>query len=171
MAGASGAESLRERGQVVAHIAEIEQAAVSARLVMRMVMTLVMLVTMMCLPSWCHQDGDEYGDGDDVSDVLACCKRIPGRSPSFPSLITFWSHGNFFPSSLCLSALPSSQGNLLFSPRPFSCLPDPARKLLPTFSGESKRPVFSPFWKLDLPGEISRGPLRSSEEYGCWTGE
>ena len=50
MAGASGAESLRERGQVVAHIAEIEQAAVSARLVIRMVMTLVMLVTMMCLP-------------------------------------------------------------------------------------------------------------------------
>ena len=46
MAGASGAESLRERGQVVAHIAEIEQAAVSARLVM----ALVMLVTMMCLP-------------------------------------------------------------------------------------------------------------------------
>ena len=50
MAGASGAESLRERGQVVAHIPEIEQAAVSARLVIRMVMTLVMPVIMMCLP-------------------------------------------------------------------------------------------------------------------------
>ena len=124
-----------------------------------------------CLYSPSDQDDDERRKHDVL---LACCKRIPGRSPSFPSLITFCSQGNLFPSSLFLPCLPSSQGNLLFSPTFPSCFPEPARKLLPTFSGESRRPdvgdVPSPFWKLDPPGEISRGP-RSSDEYGCCTGE
>ena len=145
MSGPSRAECLGECGKVVAHISKIKQTAVRTRLVVKMMMKEKI-----------------------VGALLACCKRIPGRSPSFPSLITFCSQGNLFPSSLFLPTLPSSQGNLLFSPTFPSCFPEPARKLLPTFSGESRRP--SPFWKLDPPGEISRGP-RSSDEYGCCTGE
>ena len=77
MAGASGAESLGERGQVVAHIAEIEQAAVSARLVIRMVMTLVMLVTMMCLPGVTRMV---------MSMVMVMCLPVANGSQAVPPL-------------------------------------------------------------------------------------
>ena len=161
VARASRAESLGKGGEVVAHIAKVEQAAVCTCLRGRIVMLIdngiglpppfsTRILWLFFYPS------------------STCCKRIPGRSPSFPSLITFWSQGNLFPSGFFLSAFPSSHGNLFFSPLWLSRFPEPARKLLPTFSGESRRP--SPFWKFDLPGDISRGP-RSSEEYGCWTGE
>ena len=161
VARASRAESLGKGGEVVAHIAKVEQAAVCTCLRGRIVMLIDngIGLPLPLAPGFC---------GCFFYPSSTCCKRIPGRSPSFPSLITFWSQGNLFPSGFFLSAFPSSHGNLFFSPPWLSRFPEPARKLLPTFSGESRRP--SPFWKFDLPGEISLGP-RSSEEYGCWTGE